>query len=75
MFSQYANANTSRPLKHLPAFCIQALQGKRYKKKNLLSRRSCYWSRKPSGEDGSRRSAKVNLTRLSKGFVKGPDAG
>lgn len=33
MFSQYANANTSRPLEHLPAFCIQALQGKRYKKK------------------------------------------
>lgn len=71
MFSQCANANTSRPLEHLPAFCIPALQGQRQEKEKLLSARACYWSRKSSVEDVSPRVAKVNLTRL----LHGPDVG
>lgn len=33
MFSQRANANTSRPREHLPAFCISVLQDERHEKK------------------------------------------
>lgn len=62
MFSQRANANTSRPPEHIPAFCISALQGERHGRKKTPVNQD-----PPLVEGVWPRGATLNLARLPKG--------